>query len=606
MPSDPSAPAPFPAAASALSRAVTEALPATSCAVLAALDHRWQVVGTAGPADPVAHWHHRLRRSVPAPGRPTGDATHLIVPLDGLERRVLVAVAADPARPFADGALRIVLALAEDARSALRLGLDRQRTSRTARRLELQRCDRAALGGTLEQALARDLEALWPAAQVALHDRDALAGTAPHVRRLVREATDLRRPAQRPAGDRLVLPTGFTHEVALPVGARTAAVLAVPADGEPLDQESVAVALAAARQVVLLQRQGHLTEAIRLLQHEDPESGCRLGTSLHPRIAACLHDPAGGGLALLLLQVGGVDPTTAHPVAAAVAHAVLVAARGAGADVFRLRPLRFAVVAPTGSARDAGLLAQKLRLAVRTAVTPACAATVGIALAPLHGRRPEEVVDAAEDALAVADAGGDGQALARARGRRHGRPAGIWQRLDALRTLARVADRAANRGLAHADGVAERAGEMAGALQLRREERLAIQLAGELHELGRLALADGPAGVTTAVLGARLIRHAGLPEVANVVAALDERFDGGGPHGLAADAVPLGSRIVAVADAYETALHGLDAGESGPVVAAGVLRDGAGTRFDPALVRLALTLALPPAVRPAAATALRP
>ena len=49
----------------------------------------------------------------------------------------------------------------------------------------------------------------------------------------------------------------------------------------------------------------------------------------------------------------------------------------------------------------------------------------------------------------------------------------------------------------------------------------------------------------------------------------------GFPDGLAGERIPLGARIVAVADAY--AAEGTDA-----------LRDGAGTRFDPAVVEAVL------------------
>jgi len=57
-----------------------------------------------------------------------------------------------------------------------------------------------------------------------------------------------------------------------------------------------------------------------------------------------------------------------------------------------------------------------------------------------------------------------------------------------------------------------------------------------------------------------------------LVRASREHWDGGGvPEGLAGEEIPLGARIVAAADAC--AAEGLEA-----------LRDGAGTRFDPAVV----------------------
>ncbi|HEX5621412.1 MAG TPA: HD domain-containing phosphohydrolase [Solirubrobacteraceae bacterium] len=53
-------------------------------------------------------------------------------------------------------------------------------------------------------------------------------------------------------------------------------------------------------------------------------------------------------------------------------------------------------------------------------------------------------------------------------------------------------------------------------------------------------------------LGARILEHANLRDVASWVLAHHERLDGTGyPRGLDGDAIPLEGRILAVADAYE-------------------------------------------------------
>ena len=72
-----------------------------------------------------------------------------------------------------------------------------------------------------------------------------------------------------------------------------------------------------------------------------------------------------------------------------------------------------------------------------------------------------------------------------------------------------------------------------------------------------------------------------------------ERFDGSGyPDGLSGDAIPLGARILAVADAfhamtserpYRTAFSPLDAVRT--------ITDAAGHAFDPAVVEAFATLA---------------
>ena len=91
------------------------------------------------------------------------------------------------------------------------------------------------------------------------------------------------------------------------------------------------------------------------------------------------------------------------------------------------------------------------------------------------------------------------------------------------------------------------------------------QAAGVLHDLGKLGIADAilhkPGALTDAEwkemtrhpeIGARILEHAGLRDIAAWVLAHHERLDGRGyPFGLAADEIPLEARILAVADAYE-------------------------------------------------------
>jgi HD-GYP domain-containing protein (c-di-GMP phosphodiesterase class II) len=65
-----------------------------------------------------------------------------------------------------------------------------------------------------------------------------------------------------------------------------------------------------------------------------------------------------------------------------------------------------------------------------------------------------------------------------------------------------------------------------------------------------------------------------------------ERVDGRGyPDGLAADAIPVEARVLAVADAYEAMTADRPYRARLPVAAAEAeLREGAGTQFDPDVV----------------------
>jgi HD-GYP domain-containing protein (c-di-GMP phosphodiesterase class II) len=92
-----------------------------------------------------------------------------------------------------------------------------------------------------------------------------------------------------------------------------------------------------------------------------------------------------------------------------------------------------------------------------------------------------------------------------------------------------------------------------------------MRIAGVLHDIGKLAVADAvlhkPGALTPeewedvrrhSEVGARILSHAGLNDVAAWVLAHHERVDGlGYPAGLEAEQIPLEARILAVADAYE-------------------------------------------------------
>jgi diguanylate cyclase (GGDEF)-like protein len=127
-----------------------------------------------------------------------------------------------------------------------------------------------------------------------------------------------------------------------------------------------------------------------------------------------------------------------------------------------------------------------------------------------------------------------------------------------------------------------------------------VRHAAELHDIGKVALPDailgkpGPLSETEwefvrrhPVIGERMILATpALRRSAKLVRASHERWDGNGyPDALAGEAVPLGARIVAVADAYAamTAERPWRAALT-PEAAIAELRSGAGTQFDPAVV----------------------
>jgi diguanylate cyclase (GGDEF)-like protein/putative nucleotidyltransferase with HDIG domain len=163
---------------------------------------------------------------------------------------------------------------------------------------------------------------------------------------------------------------------------------------------------------------------------------------------------------------------------------------------------------------------------------------------------------------------------------------------------------------AHAKGVAALAERLARALGLEADEVEHVRQAAELHDVGKVAIPDGildkPGPLDESewafvrrhtLIGERIVRAApALTRAAAIVRASHERWDGSGyPDGLAGEQIPLGSRIVAVCDAYDAMTsRRAYAPALAPAAALGELRAGAATQFDPAVVEsLAAVLAEP-------------
>jgi two-component system cell cycle response regulator len=138
------------------------------------------------------------------------------------------------------------------------------------------------------------------------------------------------------------------------------------------------------------------------------------------------------------------------------------------------------------------------------------------------------------------------------------------------------------------------------ALGLPLEEVEHVRHASELHDVGKVAIPDailGKPGPLTAeewafvrrhpVIGERIILAApALRRVAALVRASHERWDGAGyPDGRTGEEIPVGARIVAVADAYAamTADRPYRSART-PAEALAELRHAGGTQFDPAVV----------------------
>jgi diguanylate cyclase (GGDEF)-like protein len=152
----------------------------------------------------------------------------------------------------------------------------------------------------------------------------------------------------------------------------------------------------------------------------------------------------------------------------------------------------------------------------------------------------------------------------------------------------------------HSRTVGELARQTAAALELTPQRIERVHAAGVLHDLGKLGIADAilykPGPLTDSEwdemkrhpeIGARILLHAGLADIAQWVRAHHERFDGCGyPDGLGTERIPLEARILAVADAYEAMVADRPY-RSGmaPADARAELERCAGGQFDPDVVR---------------------
>jgi HD-GYP domain-containing protein (c-di-GMP phosphodiesterase class II) len=123
--------------------------------------------------------------------------------------------------------------------------------------------------------------------------------------------------------------------------------------------------------------------------------------------------------------------------------------------------------------------------------------------------------------------------------------------------------------------------------------------AARVHDVGKIIvpieILANPGALTPAehaeikrhaTFGARLVAAVGDPELTAIVRHHHERLDGSGyPDGLRGTAIPIGARIVAVCDAYDSLTTSRPHREAlAPVAALRLLRDESGSLFDPAVV----------------------
>jgi len=380
----------------------------------------------------------------------------------------------------------------------------------------------------------------------------------------------------------LFVPVGF--------GALALTVLAVAV---PLHVNAVALGLAVAalglvlaRMALALGENEALLATSRVDAATDPLTGLRNRRSLEMDLAGILR--ADAAHALLMLDLNGfktyndsyghgAGDILLHQLGAALANTVDV-----DGAAYRIGGDEFCVLAP--------LRADLVEFSAHCAAALATHGD-GFSITAAHGAvlLPDEGRDA-DAVLALADARMYGQKNA-------GRPPAALQSADVL--MAVLAERAPALA-SHVNTVCELACEVAAELDVTGAELEALRHAAALHDIGKMAIPEsileksGPLSDTEwdlirrhTVIGERILAAApALERSATLVRSSHERMDGAGyPDGLAATDIPLGSRIILVADSFDAMRSERSYGSARTETdALAELRRCAGTQFDPAVV----------------------
>lgn len=180
--------------------------------------------------------------------------------------------------------------------------------------------------------------------------------------------------------------------------------------------------------------------------------------------------------------------------------------------------------------------------------------------------------------------------------------------LNTLKSIANVVEMKDPYKVGHTEKMAESAEQIAARMGLDYESRMNLKYAALLHDAGGIGVRDRETGETGSTdfvrdmeghldMSVQIARSLGLSEsIIKMIRHHHENFDGSGyPSGLRGQAIPLGSRIIAVADIFVALTAGRGNHRTlSPQEAINFLRNLAGKRFDPEIVSLLARIVLHP------------
>jgi diguanylate cyclase (GGDEF)-like protein len=275
----------------------------------------------------------------------------------------------------------------------------------------------------------------------------------------------------------------------------------------------------------------------------------------------------------------------------------------------------FALILPDTDLHAALTIAERLRCEVRDEFAKdAVAVTIsfGVASYGRHGETAASLLRTADEALYAAKANGRDMTVLYShtlqeapRSEAQSRDIHAERFIAVVLDLAETVDLRFSGSARHSETVGRYAEMMARELGLSEQRTARVQLAGRLHDIGKVGVPDSilakPAKLTEEEfaiikrhpeLGAQILEHPSLTDVRGWVATHHERPDGRGyPLGLSGEEIAIEARILAVADSYEAMTSDRAYSPSiGHAAAGAELERCAGTQFDPRVVRAFLSV----------------
>jgi diguanylate cyclase (GGDEF)-like protein len=363
----------------------------------------------------------------------------------------------------------------------------------------------------------------------------------------------------------------------------------------------------------------------------DPLTGLGNHRSFHERLQRELvaAEEERTPLALCLVDfddLKSINDQFGHPVGDLVLGQVASRLRQGG-ESFRLGGDEFAVLLPGQDERQATAVARSIveRVAsLNIEGVGLVTVSAGVATYPMQGSGRDELIRLADSALYWAKK--DGKNRVRAYAAESMLRANLEHLADtpdraaqyrAAESLAKAVDERDAYTGSHSQRVGDYSARIARRLGADEPAIELTRLAGNLHDLGKLAIPEEvlrkPSSLSEAErlilerhpqIGFRMLESLGVQPVAEWVLHHHERWDGAGyPNRLAGDQIPLGARIIFVADAYDAMTS--ERGYRDTLTqrdALAELERCAGTQFDPTVVK-ALAEELLPTLEPDAALA---